>query len=212
MKKVAIAILFFMSNFSIAASSLSEQDIYLMAASLKTVEIYKARGMNGLFNDIGQCYAQLNMKNPVNKNDIEFCIAIDMSGVFIDFWMAQISGFPRDKRFADAVAGSRMHSVLERFGVSKSGADSAKVFRDIEDRVQENLNRAVSMPTNSPEKLKDPNKCLSQEMLKWEKAREKEVKKWCADLAKIGQECRLSVGLEELAKQQALDEITSRCQ
>ncbi len=212
MQKIAIALLFSLSNFAVSAQNLSEQDLNLMAASLKAVEIYNAGGMSGLFNGIGQCYSQLKQKNPAPRKDIEFCVAMDMSGVFLDYWMSQAAGFPRDKRFTDAVAANRMHGVLERFGISNSGNDSGKYFGDRDERVEKYTNRAISITANGAAKSDTPEKCITREMLKWEKKRERDISKWCADLAKKGQECRTSAGQDELVRQEALEGITSKCQ
>ncbi len=59
--------------------------------------------------------------------------------------------------------------------------------------------------------LETSEKCIEKGIAKWEKKNEKEVAKWCADLAKRGEECRISAGQEEAARQEALEKITAKC-
>ncbi len=53
--------------------------------------------------------------------------------------------------------------------------------------------------------------CVNIEVAKWEKQREKEISEWCDDLAKKGEECRISAGQDELVRQEALDIIKAKC-
>ena len=53
--------------------------------------------------------------------------------------------------------------------------------------------------------------CVNIEMEKWQKQRDKEISEWCDDLAKKGEECRISAGQDELVKQEALDKIKAQC-
>jgi len=69
----------------------------------------------------------------------------------------------------------------------------------------------MSLAGDSTSKSETPEKCVNREMTKWEKQREKELNRWCADLAKKGQECRISAGQDEAVKQEALDKITAKC-
>lgn len=53
--------------------------------------------------------------------------------------------------------------------------------------------------------------CVNIEMGKWEKQRELEIGEWCDDLAKKGEECRISAGQDALARDEALDKIKTQC-
>ena len=54
-------------------------------------------------------------------------------------------------------------------------------------------------------------KCVDVRMSKWQKQRDKEINSRCEKLAKKGEECRISVGVEELLKEDALKAITAKC-
>lgn len=197
--------------FTANAQNMSDQDINLMAASLKAVDTYKAQGMSGLFNGMNNCYAQLKQKKTASRKDVEFCVAFDMSGVFLDYSMSQAGGFPRDQRFTDEVASSRMHIMLEQLGVSKGIADTQKYLGSRNERIQTYTNRAISLASDSTSKSETKEECVNRKMAKWEKKREKEIKKWCADLAKKGRECRISAGQDEAVRQEALEKYSAQC-
>ena len=38
-----------------------------------------------------------------------------------------------------------------------------------------------------------------------------EIGKWCDDMAKKGEECRISAGQEAMAEEEALEKITRQC-
>jgi hypothetical protein len=211
MNKFAIAVFLLVSSFASNAKNLSDQDINIAAASLKAVTIYQAGGMTGLFNGMNQCYTQLKQNKSPPRKEIEFCVTLDMSGVFLDYSMAQMGGFPRDQRFTNEVASSRMHIMLEQLGVSKSIADTQKYLGSRNERVQRFTNNAATVAADSASKSESPDKCVDREMAKWEKQREKEISEWCADLAKKGQECTISAGQEELVWQEALEKIKAQC-
>lgn len=211
MKKFAIAVFLLVSSLASNAKNFSDQDINIMSASLKAVEIYQAGGMADLFNGMNQCYTQLKQNKSLPRKEIEFCVTLDMSGVFLDYSMAQASGFPRDQRFTDEVASSRIHIILEKLGISKSVTDTQKYLGSRNERVQLFTSRAMSLAADSASKSENPAKCIDRRMERWEEQRDKELNKWCADLAKKGQECRISSGQEEIVRQEALEKITPQC-
>ena len=135
-------------SLTVNAQNLSDQDINLMSASLKAVKIYKQGGVSALFDGMNQCYTQQEQKKTHPRKEVEFCVALDMSAVFIDYSMAQANGFPRDKRFMDDVASSRMHIMLEKLGVSKGITDTQKYLGLRNERVQKYTNRAMTLPAN----------------------------------------------------------------
>ena len=182
-----------------------------MSASMKAVKIYRAEGVTGMFSSVNQCYAQLNQKKPVPRKEIEFCVAMDMSGLFLDYSTAQASGFPRDQRFSDDAASNRMHNILGQLGLSKNIADTQKYLGSRNERVQRFTSRAMSLDADNPAKSDGPQKCVDREMAKWEKKRDKEISKTCAELAKKGEECRVSAGQESLMREEALEKIKPQC-
>ena len=69
----------------------------------------------------------------------------------------------------------------------------------------------INNETEISNKSENPAKCIDRRMERWEEQRDKELNKWCADLAKKGQECRISSGQEEIVRQEALEKITPQC-
>lgn len=101
----------------------------------------------------------------------------------------------------------------EKFYVSAQGYEEvSSIFLAI-DRNNENKKKFAEknqQESDVPQSTSNGN-CVSIEMAKWEKQREKEVREWCDDLAKKGEECRISAGQDELVKQEALNNITAQC-
>lgn len=136
MKKLAIAIMLSVSTCIANAQNVSDQNINLMAASTKAVDLYKSGGMNGLFSGVNDCYQKLQQKKTVQASDVEFCVGLDLSGVLIDSSMARAGGFRRDDRFLEDTAIDRMNALLTAFGVSKEVADTQNYVGARFDRVQ----------------------------------------------------------------------------
>jgi hypothetical protein len=132
------------------ADAVSKQDMNMMAASTKAVDIYKERGIIGLFDEINQCYTRLKSEDKLSQKAVEFCIAMDMSAVFLDYSLASTMGFPRDQRFIDEVASSRIHIILAVFGVSKGIKDTQKYLGSRNERVQQLTYRAMTENATSP--------------------------------------------------------------
>lgn len=128
------------SSHAAVAQNMSDQDINLMTAATKGVNVYKKSGVGGLFAEVSHCYARL--KGAAQPTKVEFCIAMDMSGVFIDDGAARANGFPRDKRFMDAEASGRMHTALMQSGISKSVADTQTYLGARANKIQRFTNLA----------------------------------------------------------------------
>lgn len=133
------------------AQKLSDQDINLMMASAKTVKLLTERGMVGVFDGVNTCYTKLlNGKKPPAR-EIEFCIAMDMSAVFADYSVATANGYPRDQRFIDEVASSRMHILLERVGASHGVRDTQKYLSSRHAKIERFTASAMRIAAQSPE-------------------------------------------------------------
>lgn len=146
MKKIiAVAIILVTSNLVANARDLSDQDINMMSASAKAVDTYKKNGMGGLFSAVSQCYGQLKAKKKSQKNEVEFCVALDVSGIFIDDGMSRANGFPRDPRFTDAEASNRIHGMLQQFGMSKGNADTQAYLGVRTAKIQRFTNLAMQL-------------------------------------------------------------------
>ena len=129
---------------TVAAENLSDQDINLMLASTKSVQAYKQGGMTQLAQSVEQCYGKL-AGGKSSQKDVEFCVAQDLSAIFIDFSMAQAGGFPRDQRFTGDAPVNRIHGALTQSGLSKSAADTQRYWGTRNERVDRFTNRALAM-------------------------------------------------------------------
>lgn len=143
MKKIVAIALLVAGSITANATDLSDQDINLMTASAKGVDVYKKTGIGGLYGAVNECYEKLGKPQKPQGKAVEFCIALDASGIFIDDGMARASGFPRDQRFLDAEASSRMHAVLTKSGISKSFSDTQAYLGVRMARVQRYTNLAL---------------------------------------------------------------------
>ncbi|MBK3744198.1 hypothetical protein G3A39_33805 [Paraburkholderia aspalathi] len=127
------------------AQNLSDQDITLMAAAQKAVKTYKQVGVTGIYSAVSQCYTHLRQGQKALGRSVEFCVALDISGIFVDSEMASTEGFPRDPRFMDAVAANRMNEVLRRYGITASDDDTRAYFAARADRIKKYTNDAMQL-------------------------------------------------------------------
>lgn len=145
MSRVFLAAVLAASVSIASAQSTSDQDINLMAAAQKAVKTYKQGGVTGIYSAVSQCYGLLHQGQKAFGRSVEFCVALDISGIFIDSEMASAEGFPRDPHFQDATAASRMNEVLRRYGISASDDDTRAYFTSRVDRIRKYTNDAMQL-------------------------------------------------------------------
>lgn len=145
MKRVFLAAVLVASSSIASAQNLSDQDIALMAAAQKAVRTYKQGGVTGIYSAVSQCYAHLRQGQKGLDRSVEFCVALDISGIFVDSEIASADGFPRDPRFMDAVAANRMNEVLRRYGITTNDDDTRAYFAARADRLKKYTNDAMQL-------------------------------------------------------------------
>lgn len=145
MRRVFLAAVLAASTAIANAQHLSDQDITLMAAAQKAVKTYKQGGVAGIFSDVDECYGHLRQGRKGLDRSVEFCVALDISGIFIDSEMASAEGFPRDPRFMDATAANRMNGVLRRYGLSANDDDTRAYFAARVERIKKYTNDAMQL-------------------------------------------------------------------
>ncbi|QBQ96917.1 hypothetical protein [Paraburkholderia pallida] len=145
MKRIFLAAVLAASASIANAQNLSDQDINLMAAAQKAVKTYKQGGVTGIYSAVTQCYQHLRQGQKAFGRSVEFCVALDISGIFIDSEMASAEGFPRDARFMDATAANRMNEVLRRYGITASDDDTRAYFAARVERVKKYTNDAMQL-------------------------------------------------------------------
>jgi hypothetical protein len=195
----------------LAAQSLSDQDIHLLTASSAAMSAYKAGGMTSVYNQVNRCYAKLPKRPPQPAKNVEYCIALDMSGVFIDYHVSLAAGFPRNDQFMDDVASNRMHGALLKTGISSSVADTRHYLESRNARVAKYVSAAIALADEPTPPHNSNNSCIQKEMSRWKKQHDLELNKYCTDLAKKGEECRVSAGQEALMEEEAKERALKKC-
>ncbi|CAE6732516.1 hypothetical protein [Paraburkholderia nemoris] len=145
MKRIFLAVILAASASIAAAQNLSDQDITLMAAAQKAVKTYKQGGVTGIYSAVSQCYAHLREGQKARGRGVEFCVALDISGIFVDSEMASAEGFPRDPRFMDVAAANRMNEVLRHYGITTNDDDTRAYFAARADRIKKYTNDAMQL-------------------------------------------------------------------
>lgn len=210
MKKLLLILLLLAAPFYAQAQNGAKKDVNLMAAAVKANTSYKQGGMSALFSAAMQCYAQ-GKTRALDGEAVEFCVALDMSAAHIDASMAQAAGFPRDERFTDQATFLRIQSFLEQQTPLKGAANAQQYIMARNERVQKYTARAVSMTPSTSSKSDGAQQCADRRMAAWDKARDSEIKKWCSDMARKGQECRISAGVEEDTRKEKAQQVFSEC-
>ncbi|AMV41748.1 hypothetical protein [Paraburkholderia caribensis] len=145
MRRTGLAALIVASTSIACAQNLSDQDINLMAAAQKAVRTYKQSGVTGIYAAVTQCYGHLRQGHKAFNRSVEFCVALDIGGIFIDSEMASAEGFPRDPRFMDATAADRMNEVLRRYGVTADDDGTRAYFAARVARIKKYTNDAMQL-------------------------------------------------------------------
>lgn len=145
MKRTFLAAVLAASASIANAQNLSDQDINLMAAAQKAVKTYKQGGVTGVYLAVNQCYRHLRQGQKAFGRSVEFCVALDISGIFIDSEMASAEGFPRDPHFMDAAAANRMNDILRRYGITAGDDDTRAYFAARVERIKKYTNDAMQL-------------------------------------------------------------------
>jgi len=143
MKQVFLVAVLAASTSIASAQSLSDQDINLMGAAVKAVKTHRQGGMTGLYSAVTLCYGHLRQDQKALGPSVEFCVASDISGIFIDSETASAEGFPRDPHFMDTTASNRMNEVLQRYGITASDDDTRAYFAARVARIRKYTNDAM---------------------------------------------------------------------
>lgn len=141
----AAAIFMMSTGYDVMAQNMSDQDINLMMGSSKAIDSYKKGGITGVVIESDNCYKKIKT-SIVNQQQIEFCIAMDLGGFFIDYSMTQLNNFPRTEYFTDQEAFNRIDEILKRTGISKNSQDTQSYINSRNPKVQRFTN--LSMQTN----------------------------------------------------------------
>lgn len=204
MKEIALLIRFaFVGAFATVCFAQAQANVNIAAdvveAAKTAIATYRESGMTGLIRKTKECYQKLNGQ--------QFkCVYLDLASRRIDQLSTVGTNFPPNIFFSNEQFGTRMKSAL---------LESAKMSQE---QANEYLQTTTPVINHLIEKQLDQGKqrsqekCVKTKMAAWEKQRDKEIGKWCAGLAKKGEECRISAGQSALEKEEALEKITATCQ
>ena len=171
----------------------------LVQAAKTAVATYQESGMTGLVGKTKECYQKLSGK--------QFkCVYLDLASRRIDQIATVGTNFPPNIFFANEQFGSRIRPAL--LGRANMSQEQANEYLRTSTPI---INQLVEKQLGQG-KQGSQEKCVKRKMAAWEKQRDKEMRKWCADLAKKGEECRISAGQDALAKEEALGKNTAQCQ
>lgn len=145
MKRVFLAAVLAASAFVASAQTLSGQDINLMGAAQRAVKTYRQGGVAAIYSAVTGCYGHLHQDQKALGQGVEFCVALDISGIFIDSSVASAEGFPRDPRFMDAAVANRTNEVLRRYGITASDDDTRAYFAARVERIRKYTNDAMQL-------------------------------------------------------------------
>jgi len=170
----------------------------LAQAAKTAVATYRESGMAGLVEETKECYEKTSGK--------QFkCVYVDLASRRIDQLSIVGTKFPPNVFFANEQFGSRMQSaLLGRANMSQEQAN--EYLRGMTPVVNQLIEKEIGQGKQGSQE-----KCIKTKMATWQKQRDKEIGKWCADLAKKGEECRISAGQDALVKEEAIEKITANC-
>lgn len=98
---------------SLCMAQPSDDDILLMAASQKAVEIYRDSGVAGMAAAVDECASGLSRASA--PEDVEFCVALNLATMHVDDLSTKSQGLPRDKNFTDSYVFSQAEELLKFF-------------------------------------------------------------------------------------------------
>ena len=197
---IALACALLASTASAAGADVQQKianEIGSVASS--AVSAYKRQGMAGLVSMSQECWK--------NVSSMEFeCLRIDMAARYIDRQAGGGSAFPLNPYFDDGAFGKRAWALFEKRNadVNEANGYMAAMHNAMANAVDQ------AMKSGSASKT-DAKSCVSKKMALWDKNREKELDKWCRDLARKGKECRVSAGAEEYERGEAMKKFTAEC-
>ena len=197
---IALACALLASTASAAGADVQQKianEIGSVASS--AVSAYKRQGMAGLVSMSQECWK--------NVSRMEFkCLRIDMAARYIDRQAGGGSAFPLNPYFDDGAFGKRAWTLFEKRNadVNEANGYMAAMHNAMANAVDQ------AMKSGSASKT-DAKSCVSKKMALWDKNREKELDKWCRDLARKGEECRVSAGAEEYERGEAMKKFKAEC-
>ena len=197
---IALACALLASTASAAGADVQQKianEIGSVASS--AVSAYKRQGMAGLVSMSQECWKSVS--------SMEFkCLRIDMAARYIDRQAGGGSAFPLNPYFDDDAFGKRAWTLFEKRNadVNEANGYMAAMHNAMANAVDQ------AMKSGSASKT-DAKSCVSKKMALWDKNREKELDKWCRDLARKGEECRVSAGAEEYERGEAMKKFKAEC-
>lgn len=113
MNKTLLATLALHLLATVAMAQPSENDILLMAASQKAVELYRGSGAAGMGAAVDDCASGLSRASAAE--DVEYCVALNLATMQVDDMATKAQGLPRDTRYKENIVFSQAEELLKFF-------------------------------------------------------------------------------------------------
>lgn len=149
----------------------------------------------------GEIFAEISISD---SNDGDNPVGLDL--VYDSFDSSRKSAFFKMRNNGMPIVLTRISNDRIQIALDIKLLQLRRV-RHLMDRDVDIIDKAMGRATTE----EAASKCIRDELMAWENKRESEIEKWCDDLAKKGEECRISAGQEELEREEAIKEIEKQC-
>lgn len=133
---------------SVAIADPSEDDILLMAASQKAVEIYRDSGVTGMTAAVDDCGSGLSRASAVE--DVEFCVALNLATMHVDEISTKAQNLPRDNHFKEDFVLSQAEELLKFFAPTEHQGQLTPYLQERSAKIAHYVKIAADSPSPAP--------------------------------------------------------------
>lgn len=148
MKKTLLATLTLSLLTSVVIAQPSEDDILLMAASQKAVEIYRDSGVSGMGAAVDDCSSGLSRASAAE--DVEFCVALNLATMHIDDMTTKAQSIPRDNQFKEDYVFAQAEELLKFFAPTEHQGQLTSYLQEQSAKIA----NYVAIAANAPQSVK----------------------------------------------------------
>jgi hypothetical protein len=133
------------------------------------------------------------------------CLYFDLASRLIEGARANKYQSSVNHYFSDEPLQNRLSAVLVTQAEMEEGIAN-DFYKGIGSLISEKSSSAIEnlfLPKNP--------KCLAKKFAEWQKRRSSEINKWCAELARSGEECRISAGQDAWVTAEARNKFQDIC-
>lgn len=148
MKMLLLAALTLPLLASAAIADPSEDDILLMAASQKAIEIYKDSGVSGMTAAVDDCGSGLSRAS--TAEDVEFCVALNLATMHVDELSTKAQKLPRDNQFKEDFVLSQSEELLKFFAPTEHQGQLTPYLQERSAKIAHYVKIAANSPRPAP--------------------------------------------------------------